>query len=238
MNKIEKNIIKDFRHSQLYKIIIIYIIFGLFIFSIGRSDLSYLNLIIYSTSHPYVIAIFLVPSIISVVYYLNNNYFLNYNLIIRNHSRKKYIKVIIKSIIIITTDIFIIYLLSSIILANIFANRDYFITQDKYYHIPNIIILIINILKNYFFIFITGIFASTIDRKNFIIRIIIIILTIISFLGVFPNLILPLFPSYYVSSYHVFSNIYYDVIFTTGYFIIILIINLIILIKHWKKDLL
>lgn len=236
MNELEKEIIKEYKKSIMYKISILYIIFGLFIFSINRSEYAYFELLNYSTNHPFVVSLFLLPTISCTIIYIETKYFNNYNIFIRL-GRKKAIKSNLKIIFHIINNLFIILIMSSLILTNIFANRNYYINNDLYYDIPNVIAIIINLFKTYLFALTIGILSSVLANKKIYITISILLVIMISFMGIIPTKFLIIFPSYYISNYHIFQSINENILYSSIYIITTFSLVFSAYLLKWRKDL-
>ena len=236
MTSFEKHIFKQYKKSLMYKIICVYIIFGLFIFSIDRGEYAYFELLQYSTNHPFFIALFLIPGIMFSVIFIETKYYNNYSILLRIGNKRNVIISNFKLIIWTISDLFIVLIASSLILTNLFANRNYYIANDKYYHIPNLLILLVSLVKNYIFGLIVGLIGSYLSNKKIYLNIIITLLIIISFMGIIPSKFLFLFPGYYISNYHIFSSFIKSILFSLIYLSISFVICFSLYRKKWRSD--
>ena len=91
MISFERKIFNQYKKSLLYKIFVVYIIFGLLIFSVNRGEYAYFDLLHYSTNHPFFIALFLLPVTLFAVIFIEHKYYNNYNNLLRIGNRKKII---------------------------------------------------------------------------------------------------------------------------------------------------
>lgn len=237
MNNLEKIIINDYKKSIIYKLIIPYIGLGIFIFSVNRFEYNFFELLNYVSCNPFIIIAFLIPSILSSIIYIEKKYFNNYNILIRL-SKKEIIKSNLKLIFYIVSNIFIILLILSIIFTIIFSNRNFNITNNYIYNIPNTIILFIDLFKIYLFSIILGILTSYLTNKKTYIITTITVIIIISFIDILPNYILIFLPGYYISRLTEFSSITTNIIYSSLYIIINFILVFSIYLLKWKKDIL
>ena len=222
----------------LYKIFVVYIIFGLLIFSVNRGEYAYFDLLHYSTNHPFFIALFLLPVTLFAVIFIEHKYYNNYNNLLRIGNRKKIINSNFKLIFLVVSDLFTILISTGLILTNIFANRNYYIASDKYYGVSNLLLLVISLFKTYIFAIIMGLLGSYLSNKKVHTCIVIILLIMTSFMGVVPNRFLFLFPGYYISNYHIFYSISKNIIFSTIYLIVIFLVCFILYKRKWNGDIL
>ena len=133
MSKVIINCIKSFKKTNIYKFIILYLILGAFIFTINRSEYSYLELVIHAFGHPFVMSIFLIPSISFTVYFVHDKYLFNYNYFLRLSRRKNIAKSNLIMLFLIIMDYLITFLIFIFIFTNFFANRNEFFGIDNYY---------------------------------------------------------------------------------------------------------
>lgn len=238
MTSWEKGIFNQYKKSLMHKIIAVYIIFGLFIFSIDRGEYAYFELLHYSTNHPFFIAMFLIPAIMFAVIFVENKYYNNYNSLLRIGSKRKIIISNFRLIICVVSDLFVILIASSLILTNLFANRNYYISNDKYYDVPNLLLLFISLLKNYIFGIIIGLIGSYLSNKKIYLSIIVTLLIMISFMGIVPNKILFLFPGYYISNYHIFSSFVKNILFSIVYLVLAFVLFFVLYRRKWRNDIL
>ena len=237
MSKVVTNCIKSFKKTNIYKFIVLYLILGALIFTINRSEYSYLELVIHAFGHPFVMSIFLIPSISFTVYYVYDKYLFNYNYFLRLLSRKNITKNNLIMLFFIIIDYLITFLIIIFLFANIFANRNEFIGMDDYYRISNVIMLIYYFVKNFIFLYIIGMLSLLFKKKYHIIFIASLILICSSFLGYIPNRIIRFFPSYYVTSYHLFYKFYLDILYSSLYLLINYLLTTVLFFKRWSSDL-
>ena len=238
MISFERKIFNQYKKSLLYKIFVVYIIFGLLIFSVNRGEYAYFDLLHYSTNHPFFIALFLLPVTLFAVIFIEHKYYNNYNNLLRIGNRKKIINSNFKLIFLVVSDLFTILISTGLILTNIFANRNYYIASDKYYGVSNLLLLVISLFKTYIFAIIMGLLGSYLSNKKVHTCIVIILLIMTSFIGVVPNRFLFLFPGYYISNYHIFYSISKNIIFSTIYLIVIFLVCFILYKRKWNGDIL
>ena len=237
MSKVIINCIKSFKKTNIYKFIILYLILGAFIFTINRSEYSYLELVIHAFGHPFVMSIFLIPSISFTVYFVHDKYLFNYNYFLRLSRRKNIAKSNLIMLFLIIMDYLITFLIFIFIFTNFFANRNEFFGIDNYYKISNVIMIIYYFIKNFVFLYIIGMLSLLFKKKYHIIFIAFLVLICSSFLGYIPNKIIRFFPSYYVTSYHLFYKFYQDVIYSVLYLVINCLLTVILFFKRWNSDL-
>ena len=238
MNNFLKQCLHSFKKTFNYRIILLYLCLGAFIFTVNRSEYSYLELAIHAFSHPFVMGIFLIPTVVYSTLFFYDKYILNYNYVTRvnrNYDLKK--DCIIINIYFVLNIIFYFFVFV-LIFTNLFANRNYIIGNDTFYNVSNIFLLLLRFFENILFLFSVSIYTLDIKTKKFNYKIIILVLLISSFLGFIPNLIIKFFPSYYISSYHLFPNFNIDILYSSIYIFIILLCSIVEFEWNWKKDLL
>lgn len=238
MIKIAKTLIKNYKRTIYYKGMILYLILGAFIFTVGMYDYSYFDMILYALSHPFVMAIFFIPSTAISIYYFKNNYLNNYNIIIRLNNKKNARKLSLLISMFLIVEIITSYLIITVLLANIFANRNQIISNDNYYKIPNIVLIIYHLIKNFIFLYVVAMITTLFKKKSYILNITIIVLLSCCFLGFIPNNMLKIFPSYCITSYHIFSNIIKDVLYSVKYLVALFLTVYFLVYKKWEQDLL
>ncbi len=224
--QIVKNILKDYYNTFAFKFLIIYIIFGILVFSFSNTELSYINMIYYVMGHPYLIAFFLTPVSIFATFQILNSASENKNILIRFKNRKQLLQFQLNLILKNVIFIFATFLFITILFANLFSDRNHFILQDPYYpEINNVIGLIFLLIKLLIFVLSITIINMSIIKITKQKKILIInLLTLISFLGYIPEQISILFPAHYIGySYH-FTTFISNIIFSSIYLLSVLII--------------
>lgn len=234
----EREIFKQYKKTWLYKLLFIYIIYGVFIFTVNRGEYAYFDLLHYVISYPFFIAIFLIPSVLCGVLYINYRYYNNYSILLRFGSRRSIMISNIKLIFYIVGNVFILMFMISLIFTNIFANRNYYIGVDIKYNVLNIISLLVSACKVYIFLFIIGLLSSIISNLNIYLIIIIFLVIMISFMGILPNRVLMFLPGYYVSNYHIFDSFINNVIYSLIYLLISFGVVFLFYIKRFRDDIL
>lgn len=242
MNNFKNFILTELEHKKIYKLLMIYLILGTYIYVKEYSDLSYINFVYIGIFHPYILSFFLLPSILTMSLYIIHVIGNNKNIIGRFGSKKKFYLFEIKIIFIELSKMFLIFCLTLLLCANLYANRNSLILPDPNYpHVLNLIGLLFSLVKLYIFVLLMGLFTITINTI-FDIKIFLIFsfITIFSFLDFIPlgNLEIIL-PSYYIGFKHIFSSFSLNILCTSTYFLIINLIIYIIFKKIlFRKDIL
>lgn len=228
MIKLCKDWVYDYYKKKIFKFTVAYMILGVLIFTFSNFQLSYINMIYYVMGHPYLIAFFLTPVILFTTVSILSEFMANKNLIIRFNSRKELIKFEIVLSIINVTILLLLFLLISILFANIFADRSHFVLVDPYYsEINNLIGLLVCILKLYIYsISITILNMSFSKIKNNKILIIFDIIVLISFLGYLPEKLDWFFPAHYLGYSYTFNSFVENIFFSTIYFLFFIFISI------------
>lgn len=234
----EVKIFRQYKKSWLYKALFIYIIYGVFIFTVNRGEYAYFELLHYVISYPFLIAIFLITSVLCGVLYINYRYYNNYSILLRFGSRRSIIISNIKLIFYIVSNVFILMFMASLIFTNVFANRNYYIGIDSKYNVLNVVSLFVSACKVYIFLFIIGLVSSVLSFVNIYLILVVFLVIMISFMGILPNGVLMFLPGYYVSNYHIFDSFSHNVIYSLVYLVLSFGVVFLFYIKRFRDDIL
>ena len=231
MSKLCKTILNDYYKTNIFKVTILYIVFGVLIFTFSNKNLSYINMLYYIMGHPYLIAFFLIPIVIfSTIKVLNC---LNKNMIIRFRTKQELIRSQFLLLISNTTTTFLLFIFITLLFANLFADRTNFILVDPYYsEINNLVGLIFCLIKLYLFLISINLLNVTcinILKGKWIVVIDIVIL--ISFLGYVPEKFDILFPPHYLGYGYAFESFFQNFLLSALYLVSFFIISVFIFYK-------
>lgn len=213
MNKFCFEQIKNYYKSYISKIIIIYMILGILIFSFSNLDLSYINMVYYLMGHPYLISFFLIPIVlftsIDLIRKVNNEK----SFIIRFNNKNLLFRQCLKIIIGNCTYILLLFLFIVLLFTNIFSDRSKFVLKDSYYpDVSNITVLFFIIIKIYIYlIFISLLHLFPKRRILYVFIIFYDILMLISFLGYMPSYFDFFLPSNYLGYHYISSSFEYNI---------------------------
>lgn len=222
MNNFYKNIDVILKDKKIYKVLMIYLIIGIFLYIKEFYSFSYINFIYIGLGHPYILCFFLFPTIFIISLYCLYLVGDNKYIMCRFNSKKEYYYFEIKLIFFEINKIFLVYLITLLFCANIFASRNSFILPDpNYADINNLVGMFVMLLKMYILMVFFSIFIIVLknifNTKIFLILSFIIVFSFMNFipLGKFELL----FPSYYIGFKHIFSTFVLNIIYSLLYFI-------------------
>lgn len=229
MYKVTKSLISEYYSCRNFKLLLMYLILGVFIFTSSNIGTQYGIMFYHIFSHRYLIALFLLPIIIFSNYKLVNSK--NSNFIIRFSSRKKIFEFDFLTIIINSLLLMLIFSFICLLFCNLFASRDFFIIDDPYYNnVKNILVLFINFIKQYiFFVSISFISVYILKRLNILIALLFNFIIIILFFIDFEKLFISwIFPTHYLCNIFIFDNIIQNILASSIYLTVFFIVSVLL----------